>query len=94
MFGDQLRSGLFLILLTAAALAAVVGDLKEVAIIGVVVLLNATIGFVQERKATRSLAALKQMLVPVATVRRNHNLVSVPSADLVVLCREVGDTGG
>ncbi|MDP2773566.1 MAG: HAD-IC family P-type ATPase, partial [Nocardioides sp.] len=83
VFGDQLRSGLFLILLTAAALAAVVGDVKDAAVIGVVVLLNAGIGFVQERKATRSLAALKQMLVPVAIVRRDHVVVSVPSADLV-----------
>ena len=83
VFGDQLRSGLFLILFTAAALAAVVGDVKDAAIIGVVVLLNATIGFVQERKATRSLTALKQMLVPVATARRDHTLVTVASADLV-----------
>jgi len=83
VFGDQLRSGLFLILLAAAALAAVVGDVKDAAIIGVVVLLNATIGFVQERKATRSLAALKQMLVPQAATRRNHTLVTVKSADLV-----------
>ena len=51
VFGDQLRSGLFLILLAAAALAAMVGDLKDAAIIGVVVLLNASIGFVEERKA-------------------------------------------
>ncbi|WP_459976079.1 cation-translocating P-type ATPase, partial [Nocardioides pyridinolyticus] len=83
VFGDQLRSGLFLILLAAAALAALVGDLKDAAIIGVVVLLNATIGFVEERKATRSLAALKQLLVPMATARRNGELVTVPSADLV-----------
>ena len=60
-----------------------VGDVKDAAIIGVVALLNATIGFVQERKATRSLAALKEMLVPVAAVRRDHTLVTVPSADLV-----------
>jgi Ca2+-transporting ATPase len=83
VFGDQLRSGLFLILFAAALLAAVIGDVKDAAIIGVVVLLNATIGFVQERKATRSLAALKQLLVPSAVARRSHALVTLPSADLV-----------
>ncbi len=83
VFGDQLRSGLFLILLAAAALAAMVGDLKDAAIIGVVVLLNASIGFVEERKATRSLAALKELLVPMAVARRNGVLVTVPSGDLV-----------
>lgn len=83
VFVDQLRSGLFLILLAAAALAAVVGDVKNAAIIGAVVLLNATIGFIQERKATRSLAALKQMLVPVAVVRRDGTIVTVNAEELV-----------
>ncbi len=83
VFGDQLRSVLFLILLAAAGVAALIGDVKDAAIICSVVLINATIGFVEERKATRSLAALKQLLAPTATVRRNHVLVSVPSAQLV-----------
>ncbi|GAB2856890.1 cation-translocating P-type ATPase [Nocardioides pacificus] len=83
VFGDQLRSGLFLILLAAAVLASLVGDFKDAAIIGVVVLINATIGFVEERKATRSLAALKQLLVAMAPTRRDHALVTVPSAELV-----------
>ena len=83
VFVDQLRSGLFLILLAAAALAAVVGEVKNAAIIGVVILLNATIGFIQERKATRSLAALKQMLVPVAVVRRDGTIVTVNAEELV-----------
>ncbi|GAA1448726.1 calcium-translocating P-type ATPase, PMCA-type [Mycobacterium cookii] len=83
VFADQLRSGLFLILLVAAGLAALVGDATDAAIIGAVVLINATIGFVEERKATRSLAALKGLLVPTATIRRDDRLVTLPSADLV-----------
>ncbi len=83
VFTDQLRSGLFLILLAAAVLAALVGDLKDAAIIAVVMLLNATIGFAQERKATRSLAALRQLLVPMTTVRREGAPATVPSADIV-----------
>ena len=93
VFLDQLRSALFLILLAAAALAALVGDLKDAAIISVVVLLNATIGFVQERKAARSLAALREMLVPVAVVRRGDALDTIDAAELVpgdVMALEAG----
>jgi Ca2+-transporting ATPase len=83
VFADQLRNALFAILLAAAVLAAVVGDVTDAAVIGVVVLLNAMIGFAQERKATRSLAALKEMLVAVAVVRRDGALTAVSAADLV-----------
>jgi P-type Ca2+ transporter type 2C len=83
VFADQLRSALFAILLAAAVLAAVVGDVTDAAVIGVVVLLNAMIGFAQERKATRSLAALKQMLVAVGVVRRDGALTAISAADLV-----------
>ncbi len=78
-----MRSALFLILLAAAALAAFVGDVKDAAIIAAVVLLNAIIGFAQERKATRSLAALQQMLVPVAVVRRDGRLETIAADQLV-----------
>ena len=47
-------------------------------------LLNATIGFVQESKAEASLEALKQMLVTTATVRRDGRMVNLDAAELVV----------
>lgn len=83
VFIDQFRSVLFAILLGAAALAVLVGDGTDAAIIVAVVVINAVIGFVQEGKATRSLAALKSMLVPVATARRGGELTAVAADDLV-----------
>ena len=71
-FLDQFRSLLILILLGAAVLAGVVGDLKDAVVIGIVLLINATIGFVQEARAERSLEALRDMLVPTARVRRGE----------------------
>jgi P-type Ca2+ transporter type 2C len=51
--------------------------------IGIIVLMNAVIGFVQERKADRALAALRQLGVPTAMVRRAGSLERIPSRDIV-----------
>ncbi|WNV77858.1 cation-transporting P-type ATPase [Geodermatophilus sp. DSM 44513] len=93
-FLDQFRSLLILILLGAAVLAGLVGDLKDTVVILVVLLVNATIGFVQENKAERSLAALRDMLVPTARVRRQGEARVVDAAELVpgdVVLLEAGD---
>ena len=63
-------------------------------VIALVVLLNATIGFVQESKAEASLEALKKMLVTTATVRRDGRMVNLDAADLVagdVVVLQAGD---
>jgi hypothetical protein len=61
-FLDQFRSLLIIVLIVAAALAALVGNLKDTAAIVTVVLLNAALGFYQEHRAEKSLAALRNML--------------------------------
>ncbi|TFD80616.1 cation-transporting P-type ATPase [Cryobacterium sp. Sr8] len=93
-FLDQFRSLLILILLGAAVLAGLVGDLKDTIVILVVLLINATIGFVQENRAERSLEALRDMLVPTARVRRDGTARVVDAAELVpgdVVLLEAGD---
>ena len=63
-------------------------------VIALVVLLNATIGFVQESKAEASLEALKKMLVTTATVRRDGRMVDLDAAELVagdVVVLQAGD---
>jgi Ca2+-transporting ATPase len=93
-FLDQFRSMLVLILLGAAVVAGLLGDFRDAAVIAVVVLLNATLGFVQEHRAERALAALKQMLAPTARVRRDAAVRLVDAAALVpgdVLLLEAGD---
>jgi Ca2+-transporting ATPase len=93
-FLDQFRSLLILVLIGAAVLAGVVGDVKDTIVIGVVLLLNATIGFVQENRAERSLDALREMLSPTARVRREGDARIVAATELVpgdVVVLEAGD---
>jgi Ca2+-transporting ATPase len=97
-FLDQFKSLLVIILLGAAVLAGAIGDLKDAIVIGIVVLLNATLGFFQEHRAEAALAALKNMLAPTARVRRRIGNVGevrlIEAAGLVpgdILLLEAGD---
>ncbi len=93
-FLDQFRNFLVIVLLGAAVMAGVVGDLKDAVVIAVVVLLNATLGFFQEHRAEAALAALKNMLAPMARVRRDGRPALIPAEELVpgdILLLEAGD---
>jgi Ca2+-transporting ATPase len=93
-FVDQFRSFLVVVLVGAAILAAIVGDIKDVIVISVVVLFNAVLGFVQEHRAESSLAALERMLVTRARVRRDGIIIEINAEELVpgdVVLVEAGD---
>ena len=93
-FLDQFRSFLVIVLLGAAVLAGAVGDFKDAVVIAIVVFINALLGFFQEHRAEAALAALKNMLAPVARVRRDGQAALVEAAHLVpgdVLLLEAGD---
>ena len=93
-FLDQFKSLLVLILIGAAVLAGAIGDIKDAIVIGIVVLLNAGLGFFQEHRAEAALAALKNMLAPTARVRRDGEVKQIDAVDLVpgdILLLEAGD---
>lgn len=93
-FLDQFRSLLIVILMGAALLAGLVGDLKDTVVIAVVLLVNASIGFVMENRAERSLEALRTMLTPTAKVRRAGQVAVVDAVCLVpgdIVLLEAGD---
>ncbi|MFZ9398613.1 MAG: cation-translocating P-type ATPase [Ilumatobacteraceae bacterium] len=94
-FLDQFRDVLIMILLAAAVVSFVVsGELKTPIVVLVVVFLNAIIGFIQENRAEASLEALKKMLTANTRVRRNGEVLSIPSADVVpgdMVLVEAGD---
>ncbi len=79
----QINSPLIYILLAAAIISAIVGELSDAVIIGLVIALNAVIGVIQEAKAEQSLAALQKLSTPQAVVRRDGETKEVPSELLV-----------
>jgi Ca2+-transporting ATPase len=83
VFLDQFKGLLILVLIAAAALAGAIGDIKDAVVILAVVLINAVLGFYQEYRAERSLAALKKMLTPQAEVRRDANNRMLPAMELI-----------
>lgn len=91
---DQFKSLLILVLIGAAILAGAIGDLVDAAVILVVVVFNALLGFWQEHRAEQTLAALKKMLSPSARVRRSGQILEIPSTQLVpgdLVLLEAGD---
>jgi Ca2+-transporting ATPase len=93
-FLDQFRNVLTGVLIGAAALAGAIGDLKDAVVILIVVVFNAGLGFHQEYRAEKTLAALKGMLARRARVRRGGELVEVGADDLVpgdLVLLEAGD---
>ncbi len=96
IFLDNIKDPMTLILAIAAIISLVLGiinmvkgtegpeALADVFIIFGVVILNATIGTIQEMKAEKALEALKKMSAPTATVRRGDKIIDIPAEDLVV----------
>ncbi len=79
----QFRELVIWILLAAAVIAGAMGDWADTAAIIAIVLVNAIIGFLQEERALRALAALQRMSAPVAKVVRDGELRQLPARELV-----------
>ena len=71
------------ILIIAAAFAFVIGERVDTVAIGVVILLNGVLGFVQEWRAETALQTLRDMLAPQATVQRDGRQMVIPARDIV-----------
>jgi Ca2+-transporting ATPase len=87
---NQLKSPLVYIILAAAGVSLIVGELGDFWIIMAVVIIDAVLGFVQEYQAQRTYTALKGLLKPTATVirsgeRREVDVGELVPGDLVVL---------
>ncbi len=83
-FLSQLNDPLIYVLLAAAAISIFLEETSDAIIIGVVVLLNAVVGMIQEGKAQRALESLKKLVSPKAFVIREGTLQEVEASTLVV----------
>src|SRR5512135_2006547 len=80
---NQLKSPLVYIILAAAGVSLVVGELGDFAIIMAVVVVDAILGFVQEYQAQRTYTALKGLLKPTTTVIRDGQRQEIEVRELV-----------
>ena len=83
MLLSQFKDVMILILLAAAIISGIIGDLTDTIVILVIVLLNAIIGFFQEYRAEKAMQALKQMAVTQARVLRDGTSSWLPATTLV-----------
>ena len=83
MLLDQFADFMIVVLIVAAIVSGVIGDVKDTLAIVVIVLLNAIIGFVQEFRAERAMAALRKMTASTARVVRGGEVCTVAGADVV-----------
>ena len=80
---QQFSDFMIIVLILAAIVSGLVGEPQDAIAIVVIVLLNAVIGFVQDYRAEKALAALKKLAAPTATVRRNGQIEDIPANQLV-----------
>ena len=84
MLKAQILDPMVLILIAAAVFSAVLREWTEAAVIFAIVVVNAVIGIVQEKKAQASLEALRSMSAPTACVLRQSEESVIPT------CEELG----
>lgn len=81
---DQFKDFIVIILIISAVISLVLGEAKSAITIFVVLILNATLGVIQQKKAESSLNALKKLASPTSKVLRNGHKTEVNSSDLTI----------
>jgi magnesium-transporting ATPase (P-type) len=79
----QFKSPLIYILLVAAVVTVLIDEYTDAAVIAAVLVINAVIGFIQERKADRSVNALMELASPTSRVLRDGRKVEIDARELV-----------
>lgn len=83
MLLSQFQDFLVLILIGASLVSALIGEVTDSIVIILIVVLNATLGVIQESRANKALEALKKMAAPEAKVVRDGKIIEIPARELV-----------
>jgi len=92
---DQFKEPMTLVLLAAVIISVIVGKAEESIAIAAIIVLNAILGFTQEYRAEKAMAALKRLAAPMVKVLRNGHVQEVASPLLVpgdIITLEAGDS--
>ena len=94
ILAQQFTSPLVVVLIGAALLSAVIHGMGDAIVIGIILILNGVIGFVQEYRADQSMQALRKLSVPHVRVRREGQEETVAATKVVpgdVILLQAGD---
>jgi Ca2+-transporting ATPase len=83
MLWEQFNNFVVILLVVAAVVSALLGEWVEASAIFAIVVLNAALGIVQERRAEAELAALQRLAAPDAQVVRDGHRQVIPSREVV-----------
>lgn len=91
---EQLSGAMVILLVVAAVVSALLHEYTDAIVIVAIVALNAALGFVQDYRAEKALAALKKLAVPIVRVRREGVVREISARELVpgdIILLEVGN---
>jgi P-type Ca2+ transporter type 2C len=83
MFLGQFKDLMILVLIAAAVVSGIIGEPSDTVAIVVILVLNAALGFSQEYRAEKAMAALKKMAAANSFVLRSGQRVTLPAAEIV-----------
>lgn len=93
LFLNQFNNSMIIILIIASIISYFLDEKTDAVIILAIVLLNAVLGVLQENKAEKALAALKEMAAPMTKVKRNGQELIIDSKDVVMFDVVILDAG-
>lgn len=84
IFFSQFNDFIIWVLIVATAISGYMGENADAITILIIIIMNATLGFIQEYKTEKSLEALKELAAPTAKVKRDGNIITINAKELVV----------
>lgn len=84
LFFSQFKDFMVLVLLAATLISGLLGEYIDAIAIIAIVIINGFLGFFQERKAEKSLQALKELSAPQVSVLREGHWIKIPSKEIVI----------
>lgn len=94
IFFGQFKDFIVLVLIVATSISFFIGEIADAITIGIIIFLNALLGFIQEYRTEKSLEALKELSAPGANVIRDGKEITIPARNVVpgdILVLEAGD---
>ena len=94
IFINQFKSFIVFILIAAVVVSLAVNEKVDAAVIAIILVINAVLGFIQEYKAEKSIDALKKLTALKSKVLRDNKLMIIDAKELVqgdIILLESGD---